>query len=371
MLFLVNGLLIGSWAAKIPVFADRLSLDESTVGLMIVVFGLGALVTMPTTGVMIARFGTATVTNLLSIVAATTILWVTLAPDIWFAAISMFLFGGLIAGMDVAMNAVAIEVENENTTPIMSSCHGFWSLGGLIGAVLGGFILQHFDFYSHAVLVTVLCLAGVVIALPNLRSVREVERTESLKIEFPRTLLPYLIGLVALFSAMPEGAIIDWSALYLRQELGSSTFVSAIAFGAFSATMAIVRFVGDPIRARYGAKRTLRVCALVASTGLFVAALATTETIAILGFLIAGLGMSNLVPIAFSAAGNIPDQAPGIGISVATTIGYSGILVAPAAFGYLAEITSFGFVFLSLAFVLLLVLMLSNVVKYADMGHSE
>ena len=114
-------------------------------------------------------------------------------------------------------------------------------------------------------------------------------------------LLPYLVGFIALCSAMPEGAVIDWSALYLKNELGARTLAASFAFGAFSGTMAIVRFFGDPLRARYEAVRTMRLCALTAAVALLVAGTASSSNVAI-----AGLGMSNLVPIAFSAVGNLP-----------------------------------------------------------------
>ncbi len=366
LLFLVNGFLIGSWAAKIPLFADRLQLSESIVGIMIVIFGFGSLVTMPATGVVIARFGTAFVNKALSLLAATTLLWVTLSPNLWTAGLAMFFFGGMIGSMDLAMNALAVEIERKRPSPIMSSCHGFWSLGGLIGAILGGYLLEFSSLNIHAFVVTALCLLLVVMALPQIKSSGSAKPTERAKVQFPRTLLPYLIGVVALCSAMPEGAVIDWSALYLRQELASSTFVSTFAFGAFSATMAVMRFLGDPVRSKYGAVRTVRACALLASAGLLIAGLASTGMIAILGFLIAGIGMSNLVPIAFSAAGNVPGLAPGISLSLTTTIGYSGVLVAPALFGYLAEIFSFSTVFTALAAALLLVFVFSNVVAFAD-----
>ena len=366
LLFLINGFLIGTWAAKIPTFADRLSLSESAVGLMIVVFGIGSILTMPVVGVTIARFGTARVTRYLSITAATTMLWITLSGDVATAAVALFVFGGLISGMDVAMNAFAVEVEKKNARPIMSSCHGFWSLGGLGGAVVSGYLLEFSDVIIHALITTAASLLIVFLALPQLRASGSSAPAEKTKLAFPRMLLPYLVGFVALCSAMPEGAVIDWSALYLKNELGASTFAASLAFGAFSGTMAVVRFFGDPIRARYGAVRTMRLCALTAAVGLLIAGTAGSDTVAIAGFLIAGLGMSNLVPIAFSAAGNLPGLAPGIGLSMATTIGYSGLLVAPASFGFIAEKFSFSLVFTGLALSLFLVMFLASIVRHAD-----
>ena len=366
LLFLINGFIIGSWAVKIPGFAQRLALSEGNVGVMIAVFGAGSLLFMPLTGITIARFGTVTVTRLLSLASALALIWVTLAPTVIFAAFAMFAFGAVIAGMDVAMNAVAVDVERDQPSPIMSSCHGFWSLGGLAGALSAGYLLEHAGLYPHAGFIVLASFALIIPALWYLPPTIRVDTSASSPVQFPRTLLPYLIGFVALCSAMPEGAVIDWSALYLKQELAADAFKAGVAFGAFSATMAFVRFLGDPIRQRFGAVRTVQGCGAVACTGLLLAGLAVSANWAIVGFLIAGLGMSNLVPIAFSAAGNAPGLAPGIGLSVATTIGYSGVLVAPALFGHVAEWASFSFVFTALGVVMVLVIVLSGWLRYAD-----
>jgi fucose permease len=186
------------------------------------------------------------------------------------------------------------------------------------------------------------------------------------RLKLPQTALPWLLGLMALFCMIPEGAVIDWSALYLRQELGSSVTASGFAFAAFSLTMAIMRFAGDLVRDRFGAVRTLRVCAVISIAGLITAGFASTGTIAIVGFALAGIGISNLVPIVFSAAGNLPGLRPGVGLSVVTTMGYSGILLAPSAIGFIAEYSGLALIFAALSVLHLVVLLLSPLAKHAD-----
>jgi fucose permease len=176
---------------------------------------------------------------------------------------------------------------------------------------------------------------------------------------------------MALFSMIPEGAILDWGALYLRNELGASVSQSGFAFAAFSMTMAIMRFAGDLVRDRFGAVRTLRFCSVMSITGLLIAGLAGNSTFVIIGFAIAGIGISNMVPIAFSAAGNMPGLAPGIGLSVVTTMGYSGILVAPSAIGFIAEHTGLASVFLALPLLHVVVLLLSRLARHADGAGKE
>ncbi|CAD7047711.1 MFS transporter [Pseudorhizobium endolithicum] len=366
LLFLMNGFMVGAWAPKIPEFASRLSLSEGGLGLMILIFGLGSLVMMPIAGSQIARLGSSTVSRIAAVLATPTLFLLTLVGDVWTGAVAIFLFGGLIGAMDVAMNANAVAVEKFMRRAIMSSCHAFWSLGGLLGAASGGYLIERLGVVGHALLVTVLAGAMVMAAWQMILHDAPHPEEVAERARLPRSGLPWLIGLMALFCMIPEGAVIDWSALYLREELGSSVTASGFAFAAFSLTMAIMRFAGDLVRDRFGAVRTLRVCAVVSVTGLLIAGFAPDETVAIMGFALAGIGVSNLVPIVFSAAGNLPGMQPGVGLSVVTTMGYSGILVAPSAIGFIAEYTGLAVIFAGLSILHLVVLLLSPLARHAD-----
>ena len=366
LLFLMNGFLVGAWAPKIPEFASRLGLTESSLGIMILVFGLGSLVMMPIAGAQIARYGSSSVSKTAALLAVPTLLFLTWVASISSGAVAIFFFGGLIGAMDVAMNANAVAVERHMRRAIMSSCHAFWSLGGLIGAASGGFLIERMGVTTYAVLVTI--VAAIIVASAWSMILRDAPHPEEVqeRLRLPRSPLPWLLGLMALFCMIPEGAVIDWSALYLRQELGSSVTASGFAFAAFSLTMAIMRFAGDLVRDRFGAVLTLRVCAVISITGLITAGLAPSDTVAILGFALAGLGISNLVPIVFSAAGNLPGLRAGVGLSVVTTMGYSGILLAPSAIGFIAEYSGLALIFVALSVLHLVVLLLSPLARHAD-----
>ena len=162
-------------------------------------------------------------------------------------------------------------------------------------------------------------------------------------------LLALLVGLMALFSMIPEGAVLDWSALYLQQELGASVEAAGLAFAAFSVTMAIMRFSGDLIRDRLGAVLTLRISTVVAGRGCWSRPCAAACRWRRRASPLAGLGIANMVPIAFSAAGNLPGLAPGIGISVVTFMGYSGLLFAPSLIGFIAKHTGLGPIYVGAA----------------------
>lgn len=371
-LFLANGILLGSWAPKLPVLMQRLQISESTAGMMVLILGLGSVTMMPVCGAITARHGSAWASRLTAVLAAPTILLLSLMPGLWSMAVAIYLFGGFVGGMDVAMNANAVAVERARKRAIMSSCHGFWSVGAFIGAGFGGIALSLVGEVGHAVLVT-LAVAGILaLILPRvLDDAHTGGHAERVPLRLPRSALPYLIGLLSLCSMIPEGAIIDWAAVYLRRDLGSSVWLSGFGFGACAGAMAVMRFLGDGIRQRLGAVRTLRLGAIVGALGLVLAALAPTPGWAILGFALTGLGISNLVPIAFSAAGNLPGMAPGISMSVVTTLGYSGILVAPGLIGFIAEHLPFSVIFFALALLILSSLLFSRLAHHADFDHGN
>nr|WP_111298584.1 MFS transporter [Paracoccus saliphilus] len=366
VLFFVNGMLVGSWAPKIPVLMARLEIGEALAGVIVLALGAGSICVMPVFGAMVARAGSARAVTLAAWLAAPSLIWISVAPGFAAVATAVFLFGGVIGGMDVAMNANAVAVERVRGRAIMSSCHGFWSLGAFAGAGLGGMLLQALGEVAHAVLVSGVFAAALLWGLPRLLGDAPVPGAEKAPLRLPRTPLPYLIGLMALAAMIPEGAILDWAAVYLQREMGASLALAGWGFAACAGTMAVMRFLGDGLRRRFGAVQTLRVSTGLAMAGLALAGLAGTPGPAIAGFSLAGIGIANMVPIAFSAAGNVPGLAAGMGLSVVTMMGYSGILLAPGSIGWLAERLSLGVIYLALAVLLLVPLALSHLARTAD-----
>jgi fucose permease len=365
-MFFANGFLTGSWAPQIPVFLTRLEITEFTLGLLILVFGLGALAAMPWCGWLIHRYGSRAVLRLFAVFCSFALLAVALAGNVAAATVTMFLFGALIGGMDVAMNANAVAVEGRLRRAIMSSSHGFWSLGGFAGGGMGGIAIQQYGHVAHAAVVTVLTVLVVAVALQHVLAEDVQPVSHKAPYALPRRAAVYLTGVIALFSMIPEGAVLDWAALYLQQELGSDIAVAGFAFAAFSAAMALMRFLGDGVRNRFGAVTTLRVSSLVAAAGMFGAGFAPNAWVAIGAFALSGIGIANMVPIAFSAAGNHHGVAAGAGLSTVTLMGYSGILVAPSAIGFIGERTDFAPVFVALSLLLVTVFLMAGNARVAD-----
>ncbi|MEP9387346.1 MFS transporter [Mesorhizobium sp. KR9-304] len=368
-IFFVNGFVTGSWAPQIPVFLTRLDITESTLGLLILLFGAGAVSAMVWAGHLIPKHGSKRVTTLFAISCCFGLLLVALAPTVATAAVAMYLFGGAIGACDVSMNANAVTAERKLGRAIMSSSHGFWSLGGFVGGGAGGIVIQNYGHVAHAAIVSIVAIAIAAAALRHLVAdlpVAQEHRTFSL----PRNPTVYVIGIMALLCMNSEGAVLDWGALYLRQELGSDIATAGFAFGAFAGAMALMRFVGDGVRNRLGAVATFRMSCIVSAAGMLVAglsaAIAPWPWLAIGAFAVCGLGIANMVPILFSAAGNQPGVHAGAGVSVVTTMGYSGILAAPSVIGFVGEKTGFAPIFIAIAGLLGLIFLLSGLTRAAD-----
>jgi predicted MFS family arabinose efflux permease len=369
-IFCANGFLTGSWAPQIPVFLTRLGISEFTLGLLILVFGAGAVSAMAWVGHLIARHGSQRVVRIFAATGSFGLLLVALAPNVPIAAVTMYLFGGMIGAMDVAMNANAVSVERKLSRAIMSSSHGFWSLGGFFGGGLGGIAIQNYGHLVHAIIVTVIAASVVAFAFRYVIADLPVAQ-EHRKFSLPRSPGVYLVGLMALLSMNSEGAVLDWAALYLRQELGSDIATAGFAFAGFAGAMAFMRFMGDGVRNRFGAVRIFRISSLVAAAGMLIAGLSPWPWLAIAAFAFCGLGIANMVPILFSAAGNQPGVPTGAGMSVVTLMGYSGILVAPSIIGFVGEHVGFAPVFVAVSGLLLVVFLMARLTRAADFRHGQ
>lgn len=369
-MFLANGFTMGAWAPQIPLLLPRHDISEFTLGLLILVLGLGAVTAMLFAGKLIARFGARRVLQAFSLSIVPVLPAVVFSPNLTVLALAMAALGAMIGCMDVAMNANAVDVEKRLGRAIMSSSHGFWSLGGFFGGALGSWLLALWGAEAQALWAA--AVAGVIVlaAMPWLAddapAPAPIAGQSTKTTLLPRDAAVWVLGLLAMFSMVPEGAVLDWAALYLQQELGSDVARSGLAFAFFSAAMAVMRFAGDSVRNRFGAVATLRWSGLVAAAGLLGGALAPSDTVVIASFFVAGLGVANMVPILFSAAGNHPGLSPGAGIAAVTMLGYSGILVAPSTIGFVAEIVGFRLTYGVLAILLVLVSLLAGRTAAAD-----
>lgn len=373
-LFFANGFLMGSWAVQIPGLLPRFQISESTLGLLILALGLGAVAAMALTGRIIGHFGTR-----VSLLAFTTAMafgfgLIMLLGSLWALVPVLVFLGASIGGMDVAMNANAVEVERGLKRAIMSSSHGFWSLGGFLGSAFGGFLLATFGAMVHGLLVSlfvflVFTFAKSRIYQGQVAAVLAPPITTEGPAKGPHSLglAAYILGFMCLAAMTPEGAILDWAALYLVKDFDLQASAAGLGFGFFSGAMALMRFGGDALRNRFGGVRIMRFSAMLAAFALLFAAVSPMASVAILCFGITGLGLANCVPIIFSAAGNLRGLKAGVGLSAVAMIGYAGhLLIAPGVIGYIVEFIGFRVTFIGLALFCFAMALLANHVKAAD-----
>ena len=253
----------------------------------------------------------------------------------------------------------------------MSSSHGFWSLGGFIGGSVGAWVIARWGSEAQSLATAAVVAAVVLAAMPFLlpdppkSAVTETGVAPKTGL-FPKELHVWLLGFLALFAMVPEGAVLDWAAIYMQKELGADVFVSGLGFAFFAGAMAVMRFLGDTVRNRFGAVRTLRVSGLMGAAGMLGGAVAPHDWFAIASFALAGLGIANTVPILFSAAGNHPRLPSASAISIVTMVGYCGILVAPSSIGFLAEHVGFRPTYAGLSLLLVVVTLLAARAADAD-----
>ena len=343
-MFFVNGAVYGVWATQIPLAKLRLSLDPSVLGGTLVMLGVGATVAMAASGWILHRIGATALNRLSGCVFCILLPLVCIAPNVATLAALLFMFGANGGLMDVAMNVAAAEAEKQAGRPYMSSFHGMWSVGGLLGAGTGTLLL-HVVSGERQGLIMAVALAAI-FALGQARLPREERRAAATGTR-PRALRPtltaLLIGVMAALCFSGEGAVLDWAAIYLRDSLGTDIERANLGYAAFSGAMALGRFFGDRIRRYVDGVALVRGGCVLVCIGLLAGPLSNHPGVAIAGYFLTGVGFSNMVPVLFSAAGALPH--PETQIAAVSTLGYAGLLAAPPLFGFVAQATSLAGIF--------------------------
>jgi MFS family permease len=342
VLFLVHGLVVATWISRIPAVQKHLGLNNAVLGLTLLSSALGALFSIPLAGLWIGRFGSKKVSVFSSLAFCAGLILPALAFDAISLALALFLYGAAAAMMDVAMNAQGVEVERLMRRPTMSRFHAMFSGGAMIGAAIGGVVAERglgtlAHFASSAVLnaIAVLAVSGLLIDTHDPHGHKE--HRLSLR-TMPRALLALsVIGFCILLS---EGAMADWTALYLHQVLKAGSGTAAAGYSVFSATMATMRFLGDAVTARLGPPRAVRNGSILAAIGLIWALSMHTPNWALPGFAIVGCGFSVIIPLVFGSGGRVKGVAPGPGIATVTGIGYLAFIAGPPLIGFLSQLVT-------------------------------
>jgi MFS family permease len=332
-IFFGNGFGIGIWAAQLPRFKAALGLSDGQLSLGLLAFALGAVALMPIIGWAITIIGSRVATLGAAFAFAVTLLMIGLAPSLGLFAAAAFLAGACNGSMDTSMNTNATVVERAWGRPIMSSFHAFFSLGGLAGAALSGLLIA----LGLSILSTLLiaCLSmGALFLAAAFGMIEETGRAgEGHGFAWPRGTVA-IVAVLAMFCLVVEGAMADWSAIYLQTVAGADLQTAVSGFAAFSLAMTICRFLGDFMVHALGRTRALRFGGMLAACGLLLAIIVPQPVPATIGFALVGFGLANAVPVLFSTAAQIPGIAPSMGVAMVATLGYAGYLIGPPIIGF-------------------------------------
>ena len=339
--FFVNGTLIGVWAANIPLVKEALGLDAQFLSYALFSAAFGALAGMPFGGKLIAKFGSARVTLISGLGALVTFPAAMLAPS-YPVLLAVLVAAGFANGvMDVAMNAHGALVEQRISRPVMSSFHAAWSTGGLVGS---GFVWLALNTLGIKLLVfgmAAVLLAAFLLAVSRYLSSTLDQVADAAHFALP-TRQTLALGSIAFLGMLSEGAVLDWSGVYLRELLATPSLAASGVAG-FSGTMALSRFFGDGLRARLGAASLVRGSAILSLAGLLVALVAPSQLLAALGFALMGFGVGNIAPVIYGAAGRLKGVESGVAIASVLTMGYAAFLLGPPLIGFVAQLTTLQF----------------------------
>ncbi len=347
MAFFVNGAGFGGWAAQVPRAMARLHTDEGAFGLMLLGMGIGAMLAMAFSGRLIARHGAGPIMRLSLVVFLAAYIVLSFSADWTIFVAALLLFGAAGGLMDVAMNAYAADVEAHMNWKVMASLHGMWSIGGLAGAAVASYLLAILSDLTQALALTACLSVLFMLCQHNLTPLHHQGASEKSHQRLAIGRLTLVLGVLAALSFSAEGAVRDWSSLFLASEVHTTIDRAGWGFAAFSATMALCRFTGDWMRLRFGERNVVIVSGIVAIIGFAMAVTTADHLMAVAGFALVGLGLSNIVPILISAAGRT--SAPGSSIAFVVSFGYAGYLASPPILGFIASQASLATMFLIVA----------------------
>jgi MFS family permease len=404
--FAMDGFVFASWAVRIPAVKAAVGASPATLGIALLGVSAGAIATMALTGALCRRFGSARLVVVGAVWLSLALLLPALARSAVALGLGLVVFGIGYGGLNVAMNSLAVDLVAVLRRPVMPSFHAAWSFGGLAGAALGGLAAPALTPLAHFSLVCLLGLAvtavcgrvvlGAVLPVAHVSVEKAAQapgpgggeaggRAGDAGAEAPipneggfhsagparhsgvwRTVL--LLGVIALCSTYGEGAVSDWGALHLREDLGAASGLAAAGYAAFALAEACGRLAGSALLARLGQTRVLVYGGLVTFVGMIGAALSPVLPLALVGFALAGLGVANAFPTAMARVGILAGPH---GVATASTLGYAGFLLGPPTIGFLASAISLRVALTTVSLLALVAIVLARTASRAQQAHEE
>ncbi len=358
LMFFIAGFATAAWAALVPFARLNTGVSDAELGLLLLCLGGGALVAMPLTGPLTTRFGCR------AVLIVTVLLFSMMLPLLSFIdsglwlALALLVFGVGVGITDCAMNVQAIIVEKAADRPVMSGFHGFYSVGGIAGAgAMSALMILGMSPLTASLTVSGTVLVLLALSISGLLSYANPSSGPAFA--FPRGAV-FLLGAVCFVSFLAEGAVLDWSAVFLTQYRELPEASGGLGFACFAATMTLGRLTGDRIVAHFGAYRVVVVGALTAICGFCLSVFLPHWLFSLCGYALIGIGCANIVPVMFSAIGRQTSMPQAVAVPAVTTMGYLGILAGPASIGFVAQFSSLPMAFLLVAALLLVVALVAR-----------
>ncbi|MET9066877.1 MFS transporter [Streptosporangium sandarakinum] len=338
--FVLAGLMCGSMTVRIPALSDKLGLSEASVGVTLLVWGLGALVTMQSMRRVMTRFGSRSVLRIGAPLCAATLALLAFAPTYPLLLVTAGLFGMAFGSVDVAMNAQGSAVERAYGRPLMNGMHAGWCVGAISAGLLGtAAIAAGLSSTAHLALIALVSLPLLVVIsrtyLPD--PVVAEEGRAGTRHRMPPVV--YLLGAIAFCAFMVEGTVADWNGLYLRDVVGAPEALAALGYPVLEAGMLLGRLGGDRVRARFGARGMIMASGLVTAAMFAVVLTASTAVVAIATMFLVGIGVATISPVALSLAGGAVAN-PGPAIAQTGAMGYAGLLLGPVVIGFISDVAT-------------------------------
>ena len=337
--FFIGGFGAASWAPLVPLLRERLAIGEDILGLLLLCIGIGSLLTMPLSGAAAVRLGCRKVLTFASLAFAVLLFLLSQVSEILAAVPVLLLFGAVMGCIDVVVNIQAVIVEKASGRRLMSGMHGLWSVGGFAGAGLFGVWVGGLGLSpTTSTLIAAGIMTGAILFFARFLLPYGGEAGDRM-LAVPRGIVTF-VGIIACIAFLVEGAIMDWSGVFLTAVRGFDMSLAGTGFTVFSAAMLTMRLIGDRLVQEMGQKRVILGGSLLALAGFLAVIFAPEAWLLYAGFFAIGVGSANIVPVFFSLLGRQKDMPIGLAVPAVSTLGYLGILMGPAAIGALAHAAS-------------------------------